>query len=76
MYKILVKIKIAVGHRGDNSDQQSFSKNRQGALKSPETGIYISGSSRSPYPRGCKDCGDGNRDTPIEQYMNESLFCR
>ncbi len=41
MYKILVKIKIAVGHRGDNSDQQSFSQNGQGVLKSPETGVYL-----------------------------------
>ncbi len=46
----------------------------QGARNLPAT--FSLQSFSAPHKSWCKDCGDGNRDTPIEQYMNESLFCR
>ncbi len=57
------KIKIAVGHRGDNKDKAS-KINGQGALKTRQRQEDLSGSSRSPYLRGCKDGGSSGRRKP------------
>ncbi len=63
--KLFGKIKIAVGHRGDNKDKQKLPKtNGQGALKTRQRQEDLSGSLHSPYPRGCKDGGSSGRCRP------------
>ncbi len=51
MYEVLEEIKIAVGHRGDNSHQQSFFKTGKVRLNHQRQ-VYVSQVHRAPPTHG------------------------
>ena len=55
-------IKIAAGYRGDNYHKSGMLTEimGKGALIIHRRKVVLSGSSRSPYPRGCKDSTGGD----------------